>query len=58
MRFASQKVLLEEYPQACIEVLDSKTNCMALGLQVIEALQLPRPARRWKKSSRLPRILR
>lgn len=33
----AKKVLLEEYPQACIEILDSKTNCMALGLQVIEA---------------------
>ncbi len=33
----AKKALLEEYPQACIEVLDSKTNCMALGLQVVEA---------------------
>jgi len=29
--------LQQELPQACIEVLDSRTNCMALGLQVIAA---------------------
>jgi DegV family protein with EDD domain len=28
---------MEEYPQARIEVFDSKTNCMAMGIQVIEA---------------------
>ncbi len=33
----AKKMLLEEYPGACIEIMDSKTNCMALGLQVVEA---------------------
>jgi DegV family protein with EDD domain len=33
----AKKLVLEKYPRARIEILDSKTNCMALGLQVIEA---------------------
>ncbi len=33
----AKKMLLEEFPGANIEIMDSKTNCMALGLQVIEA---------------------
>lgn len=33
----ARKMLLEEYPEARIEIMDSKTNCMALGLQVVEA---------------------
>lgn len=34
---SAKQMVLEEYPQALIEVFDSKTNCMALGIQVIEA---------------------
>ena len=34
---AAKNIVLEEYPHASIEVMDSKTNCMALGLQVVEA---------------------
>ena len=33
----AKDIILEEYPQARIEIIDSKTNCMALGLQVVEA---------------------
>lgn len=33
----AREMALEEYPEARIELLDSKMNCMALGLQVIEA---------------------
>lgn len=33
----ARDIILEEYPQARIEIMDSKTNCMALGLQVVEA---------------------
>jgi len=33
----AKQMLMNEYPQACIEIVDSTTNCMALGLQVIEA---------------------
>ncbi|KUG03483.1 hypothetical protein ASZ90_019119 [hydrocarbon metagenome] len=33
----AKKMLLEEFPRASIEIMDSKTNCMALGLQVVEA---------------------
>ncbi len=36
---SAKKMILEEYPEARIEIMDSKTNCMALGLQVIEAAQ-------------------
>lgn len=32
-----KRQILKEYPQSRIEILDSMTNCMALGLQVIEA---------------------
>jgi len=32
-----KKSILEEIPQARIEVMDSKTNCMSMGLQVVEA---------------------
>lgn len=35
-------MVLEKYPAARIEILDSKTTCMALGLQVIEAAQAVR----------------
>ncbi len=34
---SAKQMILEEYPQALIEIFDSKTNCMALGIQVIEA---------------------
>lgn len=34
---SAKQMVLEEYPQALIEILDSKTNSMALGVQVIEA---------------------
>lgn len=34
--------LLKEYPQARIEILDSCTNCMALGLQVQAAAEVAR----------------
>ncbi len=34
---SARKMVLEEFPQASIEIMDSKTNSMALGLQVIEA---------------------
>lgn len=34
---SAKQMVLEEYPQALIEILDSKTNCMAMGIQVIEA---------------------
>jgi len=34
---SAKQMVLEEYPQARIEIVDSKTNCMALGLQVVEA---------------------
>ncbi len=33
----AKKMLLAEFPEAVIEIIDSKTNCMALGLQVVEA---------------------
>ena len=33
----ARDIIREEYPDSRIEVMDSKTNCMALGLQVIEA---------------------
>lgn len=34
---SARQMVMEEYPQARIEVFDSKTNCMALGIHVIEA---------------------
>jgi DegV family protein with EDD domain len=34
---SAKEMLLQEYPEARIEVLDSRSNCMALGLPVIEA---------------------
>jgi DegV family protein with EDD domain len=33
---AAKQMILEKYPNALIEIFDSKTNCMAMGLQVIE----------------------
>lgn len=33
----AKQMILEEYPHAHIEIMDSKTNSMAMGLQVIEA---------------------
>lgn len=34
---SARQMIWEEYPQARIEIMDSKTNSMAMGLQVIEA---------------------
>ncbi|MGI6413176.1 MAG: DegV family protein [Syntrophomonadaceae bacterium] len=34
---SAKQMILQEYPEARIEIIDSKTNCMALGIQVIEA---------------------
>ncbi len=34
---SAKQMILEEYPAARIEIIDSKTNSMAMGLQVIEA---------------------
>ncbi|MGI5921991.1 MAG: DegV family protein [Syntrophomonadaceae bacterium] len=34
---SAREMIMEEYPQARIEIFDSQTNCMALGIQVIEA---------------------
>lgn len=34
---SAKKMILEEFPQASIEIMDSQTNSMALGVQVIEA---------------------
>jgi DegV family protein with EDD domain len=33
----ARQQVLEKFPRACIEVFDSKTNSMAMGIQVIEA---------------------
>jgi DegV family protein with EDD domain len=38
----AKSIILEEYPHASIEIVDSKTNCMALGLQVVEAAKAAR----------------
>lgn len=35
-------MVMEKYPEARIEIIDSKTTCMALGLQVMEAAQAVR----------------
>lgn len=34
---SARQMILEEYPEARIEIVDSKTNSMALGIQVVEA---------------------
>lgn len=34
-----KNMILEDYPQANIEILDSKTNCMQMGFAVIKAAQ-------------------
>ncbi len=34
---SAKQMIIEEYPQARIEIMDSKTNSMALGFQVVEA---------------------
>lgn len=36
----AREQLLQEYPEARIEIIDSYTNCMALGLQVIAAAEV------------------
>ncbi|HCF51534.1 MAG TPA: fatty acid-binding protein DegV [Syntrophomonas sp.] len=37
---AAREQLLQEYPGARVEIVDSYTNCMALGLQVISAAEV------------------
>jgi len=34
---SAKEIVLKEFPDSRIEIIDSKTNCMALGLQVVEA---------------------
>ncbi|MGE5397289.1 MAG: DegV family protein [Chitinophagales bacterium] len=36
----AKQIILEKYPHAAIEIIDSRTNCMALGLPVIEAARI------------------
>jgi len=38
----ARDIIREEYPDSRIEIMDSKTNCMALGLQVVEAARAAR----------------
>jgi DegV family protein with EDD domain len=54
----ARKILLEEYPQACIEVFDSKTNCMALGLQVVEAAAAARAGKKMEEVMQVAREIR
>ena len=35
-----KKQLMAQYPEARMEIIDSHTNCMALGLQVVEAARV------------------
>ncbi len=35
-----KKQLMEQYPEARMEIMDSRNNCMALGLQVLEAARV------------------
>lgn len=48
---SARDMVLREFPNAKIEIMDSFTNCMALGLQVIAA------ARRVKAGERLEAVL-
>ena len=41
----ARDIIREEYPDSRIEILDSKTNCMALGLQVVEAARAAQAGR-------------
>ncbi|NPV93178.1 MAG: DegV family protein [Firmicutes bacterium] len=41
----ARKMLLEKYPQAVIEVMDSRSNSMALGLPVLEAARAAQAGR-------------
>ncbi|NLK51360.1 MAG: DegV family protein [Syntrophomonadaceae bacterium] len=45
----AKKMIMEEYPKACIEVIDSKTNCMAMGIQVIEAAMAAKSGKKMKE---------
>ncbi len=38
----AREQLINEFPEARIEILDSRTNCMALGLPVVEAARAAR----------------
>lgn len=48
---AAREQLLREFPNSSIELMDSRTNCMALGLQVIAA------AEAIKSGGTLPQVL-
>jgi len=36
---SARDIIIQEYPEACIEIFDSRTNCMAMGLIVLAAAQ-------------------
>ena len=50
--------LVQEIPGACIEVLDSRTNCMALGMQVLEAARCIKAGQHIKEAIRAAEMIR
>ncbi|MGS0746130.1 DegV family protein [Syntrophomonas erecta subsp. sporosyntropha] len=44
----AKELLLQEFPQAKIEIMDSRTNCMAMGMQVLAAARAAKAGESFK----------
>lgn len=42
----AKQMILEKYPNALIHIFDSKTNCMAMGIQVVEGAMAARAGKK------------
>lgn len=46
---SAKQMILEKYPNAIIHIMDSKTNCMAMGIQVIEGAIVARAGKKMEE---------
>jgi DegV family protein with EDD domain len=46
---SAKHMILEKYPNAIINILDSKTNCMAMGIQVVEGAMMAKAGKKMEE---------
>lgn len=46
---SAKQMILEKYPNALIQIFDSKTNCMAMGIQVVEGAMMAKAGQKMEE---------
>lgn len=46
---SAKQMILEKYPDALIHIFDSKTNCMAMGIQVVEGAMMAKAGKKMEE---------